>query len=125
MFISIIGYCGYFTQLVIRALILTPMGFYISIPGGISTRIATVGLKAYLAKIVDPLELGKVFTLMSVIDLTAPIIASSLFAYIFKSMIDLFPSLCFLILAALSLIPILIAMWIDIHFLMLKNDENK
>jgi len=109
----------------IRALVLTPMGFYISIPAGVPTHIGPIGLKSYLSKIVDPLELGKIFALMSVIDLTAPIIASSLFAYIFKSTIESFPSLCFLILTALSLIPILIAMWIDINFLKPKSNEKK
>jgi hypothetical protein len=43
---------------------------------------------------------------MAVLDATAPIIASSLFAYIFKCTIDAFPGLCFLILGAISLIPI-------------------
>ena len=121
MVVSIIGYCSYFSQIIIRGLLLTPIGFYISILAGLFTNIAPIGLKSYLSKIVDPLELGKVFALMSIIDMTSPIIASSLFAYLFKSTIESFPSLCFLVLAALSLIPILVAMWIDINFLKPRN----
>ncbi len=122
MLISIIGYSGYFAQVVIRGVILTPTGFYISLVAGITTNISAIGLKSYLSKIVDHSELGKVFTLMAVIDETAPIIASSLFAYIFKRTIDTFPGLCFLILGAISLMPIWVAMWIDISFLKSRND---
>jgi MFS-type transporter involved in bile tolerance (Atg22 family) len=125
MLISIIGYCGYFAQVVILGVILTPTGFYISLVAGITTHISAIGLKSYLSKIVDHSELGKVFTLMAVLEATAPIIASSLFAYIFKCTIDAYPGLCFLILGAISLMPIWVAMWIDISFLKSRNDTKK
>jgi MFS-type transporter involved in bile tolerance (Atg22 family) len=125
MLTSIIGYCGYFAQVIIRGIILNPTGYYISLVAGITTHISAIGLKSYLSKIVDQSELGKVFSLMSVLDATAPIIASSLFAYIFKCTIDAFPGLCFLILGTISLIPIWVAMWIDIYFLKSRNDTKK
>jgi MFS-type transporter involved in bile tolerance (Atg22 family) len=125
MLISIIGYCGYFAQVIIRGVILNPTGYYISLVAGITTHLSSVGLKSYLSKIVDHSELGKVFTLMAVLDATAPILASSLFAYVFKCTIDAFPGLCFLILGAISLIPIWVAMSIDIYFLESRNDTKK
>jgi hypothetical protein len=51
---------------------------------------------------------------MAIIDASAPIIASSLFTILFKVTIDKFPGTCFLILAFMSLIPVIIAMGIDI-----------
>jgi MFS-type transporter involved in bile tolerance (Atg22 family) len=125
MLISIIGYCGYFAQVIIRGVILNPTGYYISLVAGITTHLSSVGLKSYLSKIIDHSELGKVFTLMAVLDATAPIIGSSLFAYIFRLSIESFPGLCFLILGAISLIPIWVAMWIDISFLKTRTDTKK
>jgi hypothetical protein len=67
-----------------------------------------------MSKIVVRNELGQVFTVMAVVDASAPIIASSLFTILFKVTIDKIPRTCFLVLASMSLIPIIIAMGIDI-----------
>jgi MFS-type transporter involved in bile tolerance (Atg22 family) len=114
MLISIIGFCGAFFQMIIRGIILTPMGFYISLIAGGTEALAQIGFKTHIGKIVARDELGQVFTLMAIIDASAPIIASSLFTILFKVTIDKFPGTCFLILAFMSLIPIIIAMGIDI-----------
>jgi hypothetical protein len=122
MLISIIGFCGYYFQMLIRGIILTPIGYYISIGIGATAGLSPIGFKTHMAKIVDPLELGQVFTLMAVVDASAPIIASSLFTILFKVTIDKIPGTCFLVLAFMSLIPIIIAMGIDI--LRLKHNHK-
>jgi len=114
MLISIIGFCGLFFQMIIRGIILTPMGFYISMIVSGTASLASIGFKTHMSKIVARNELGQVFTLMAVVDASAPIIASSLFTILFKVTIDKIPGTCFLVLAFMSLIPIIIAMGIDI-----------
>jgi MFS-type transporter involved in bile tolerance (Atg22 family) len=114
MLISIIGFCGQFFQMIIRGIILTPMGYYISLIVSGTAGLASIGFKTHMAKIVARNELGQVFTLMAVVDASAPIIASSLFTILFKVTIDKSPGTCFLVLAFMSLIPIIIAMGIDI-----------
>jgi hypothetical protein len=90
------------------------MGFYISMIVSGTASLASIGFKTHMAKIVARNELGQVFTLMAVVDASAPIIASSLFTILFKVTIDKIPGTCFLVLAFMSLIPIIIAMGIDI-----------
>jgi hypothetical protein len=126
MLISIIGFCGLFFQMMIRGIILTPMGFYISMIVSSTAGLASIGFKTHMAKIVVRNELGQVFTLMAVVDASAPIIASSLFTILFKVTIDKIPGTCFLVLAFMSLIPIIIAMGIDILRLsQAKRDMEK
>jgi len=125
MLISIIGFIGLFFEMIIRAIVLSPMGFYVSLVVSGTGGLAAIGFKTHMAKIVDPSELGKVFTLMSVIDAIAPIIASSLFTILFKITIDKIPGTCFMVLAAISLVPIIIAMVIDLLWISgAKNKEN-
>lgn len=124
MLISIIGFIGIFGQMTIRGVILSPLGFYISIVVSCTTSLGGVGYRSHMSKIVEPSEVGKVFTLMMAIDSVAPIIASSLLAKLFEATIDTFPSTCFLILAAMSLIPIFIAMFIDMTHLKAIKDTN-
>jgi MFS-type transporter involved in bile tolerance (Atg22 family) len=90
------------------------MGYYISMIAGGASGLTSIGLKTHIAKIVARNELGQVFTLIAVIDASAPIIGSSLFTILFKVTIDKIPGTCFLVLAFISLIPIIIAMGIDI-----------
>ncbi len=114
MLISIIGSCSVFFQMIIRGIILTPMGYYISMIVGGASGLVSIGLKTHIVKIVARNELGQVFTLIAVIDASAPIIGSSLFTILFKVTIDKIPGTCFLVLVFISLIPIIIAMGIDI-----------
>ncbi len=109
MLISIIGFCNLFFQMIIRGIILIPVGFYISMIVSGTASFASIGFKTYMAKIVIRNEFGQVFTLMAVVDASAPIIASSLFTILFKVTIDKFPGTCFLVFAFMSLIPIIIA----------------
>jgi PCFT/HCP family thymic stromal cotransporter-like MFS transporter 2 len=85
------------------------VGFYISMIVSGTASFASIGFKTYMAKIVIRNEFGQVFTLMAVVDASAPIIASSLFTILFKVTIDKFPGTCFLVFAFMSLIPIIIA----------------
>jgi MFS-type transporter involved in bile tolerance (Atg22 family) len=90
------------------------MGYYISMIVGGASGLVSIGLKTHIVKIVARNELGQVFTLIAVIDASAPIIGSSLFTILFKVTIDKIPGTCFLVLVFISLIPIIIAMGIDI-----------
>ncbi|CAG2167426.1 unnamed protein product [Oppiella nova] len=114
MILAIIGFFGSFMQLIVLALIRTPMGYFIGLVVNCTASLGPIGYKTHLSKIVEPSELGKVFTLMAVIDGFAPIMAASVFTVIFENTIDTSPGISFLILAAIAVIPILIAMIIDI-----------
>lgn len=109
MIISIIGFTGLFVRMSVRGLILSPLGFYWSIVVSVTSSLGTVGFRSNIAKIVDVTEVGKVFTIVMVVGHTAPVIASALFAYTFGATIDSMVGTCHLILAVVSLIPIVIA----------------
>ena len=57
--------------------------------------MSMVGVRAYLAKLVDRNELGKIFALMSAIDSITPLISSLIFSTIFGLTIDSIPNLPF------------------------------
>ena len=110
---AIIGYCGTFSYLLILSTILTPLGYFISLVVHCTATLGPIGYKTHLSKIVEPSELGKVFTLMAVIDGFAPIIATAVFTLVFNKTIASTPGTCFTILAGITIIPIIIAMVID------------
>ncbi|CAG2102356.1 unnamed protein product [Medioppia subpectinata] len=113
MCLAIIGFLSILLQNLILGVILKPTGYYISMGVNCMSSLGNIGYKTHLSKIITPLELGKVFTLVSVVDAIAPIIAAPLFAFVFKNTIDTLPGTCFLILAGVASIPILIALTID------------
>jgi PCFT/HCP family folate transporter-like MFS transporter 1/3 len=122
--LALIGLVSYFGQNMIRALMLTETGFYISIAVGGLGSVTSVGIRSHFSKIVEHKELGKVFSLMSAIDSVAPLIASSLFTTVFRATMDTMPGLSFIVTGSLLLIPFMIMMWIDIYTV-IPNFDNK
>jgi PCFT/HCP family folate transporter-like MFS transporter 1/3 len=122
--LALIGLGAYFGQNMIRALMLTETGFYISIFVGGLGSVASVGIRSHFSKIVEHKELGKVFSLMSAIDAVVPLIASSIFTTVFRATMDTMPGLSFIITGGLLLIPFMIMMWIDIYTI-IPNFDNK
>ncbi|CAG2174358.1 unnamed protein product, partial [Oppiella nova] len=107
MFLAIIGFFGAFLHMIALGVILSPIGYLLAILFGCTGTLGPVGFKTHLSNIVEPSELGKVFTLMGVIDGFAPLIASSIFTIIFEKTIDSsIPGTCFLILAAITLLTV-------------------
>ena len=123
MMISIIGCIGVYNFCLLRGLILKPLGFYLSMAVSCTYTLSSVGFKSHLSKIVDQSEVGKVFTIIMVLDSLAPILASSLMAKIFQATIEPAPGTCFIILAFMTLCTILIAIAIDLIYL--KNQKIK
>jgi len=122
--LALIGLGAYFSQNMIRALVLTEVGFYISIVVGSMGSVTSIGMRSHFSKIVDHKELGKIFSLMSVIDSVVPLIASAIFTTVFRATMDTIPGLCFIITGGFLIIPFLIMIWIDIYTKNI-NFENK
>lgn len=108
-----------------RALLLHPVGFYASMIAGSVNSLSAVGMRAHLSRIVEPMEQGKVFSLMSLIDAVTPLIASSLFTSIFAATMDTMPGMAFLVIAAMLMIPIFVMFWIDIYTVVPDLGQNR
>ena len=76
--------------------------------------VAHIGSRSHLTKIVDRNEIGKVLSFMLALDTLAPMISSTLLAYIFKYTIDTYPGAVYEVIAFLLFIPIFIMIWIDL-----------
>lgn len=70
--------------------------FYAGLPFYLLNSLSTVGIQAYITKITERSEVGRVFSLMGVLDALIPLFSSLIFASIFKLTIDTQPNLCFL-----------------------------
>ena len=112
--LALIGLNSYLAQNLIRALVLSPTAFYISLAAGALGSLISVGIRAHFSKIVGHKELGKVFSLMSAIESVAPAIASAIFSAIFRASIDSRPGICFFVIAALTAIPSVVMIWIKL-----------
>lgn len=77
-----------------------------------------------MSKVIDRNEVGKVFSLMTALDTTAPMFSSTLYTFVFKYTIDSYPGTVFQMTALLMFIPIMIVMWIDL-FTVRPIDERK
>ena len=108
MVISIIGFSGLFIRMSIRGLILSPIGFYASVVASVTSSLGSVGFRSHISKIVDVTEVGKVFTIVMVFGHVAPVIASALLAAVFERTMNSWVGISFIILAFVSLIPIVI-----------------
>lgn len=83
-----------------------------------------IGIRSYMSKIIESGEIGKVFSFMTALDTTAPMLASTLYNFVFKYTINSYPGAVFQITAILMFIPIWIVMWIDL-FTVRPTDEIK
>jgi len=77
-----------------------------------------------MSKIIDKNEIGKVFSLMTALDTTAPMIASTLYTFVYKYTINSYPAATFQMTALLMFIPILILMWIDLFTVRPIDDKR-
>jgi len=69
--------------------------FYAALPFYVVNSIGMVGIRSYLTKIVEPNELGRVYSLMSAIDASLPVVSSLIFTPLFRRTIDTMPNLSF------------------------------
>ncbi|KAI2797799.1 hypothetical protein BLOT_015219 [Blomia tropicalis] len=92
---SLIAFHMLLIQNLVRLLSLSVWTFYVALPFYSFNSMSMVGVRAYLAKLVDRNELGKIFALMSAIDSITPLISSLIFSTIFGLTIDSIPNLPF------------------------------
>ena len=123
--LSLIGCGAYFAQNIIRGVVLTPEGFYVSLLAGALGSVASVGIRAHFSKIVEQQELGKVFSLMSAIDSVAPMVSSILFTNLFNATMDSMPGFSFIIVAGLLVIPFFVIFWIDLYTVLPDFSKTK
>lgn len=83
-------------QNVLRLLSTAVWTFYAGLPFYLLNSLSTVGIQAYITKITERSEVGRIFSLMGVLDALVPLLSSLIFANIFKLTIDSQPNLCFL-----------------------------
>ena len=76
--------------------------------------MASIGIRSYLSKIIAKDELGKIFSLISAIDGSIPLLGSVFFTTIFTQTLDNFPGAVFDASAGLLLIPLFMLIFIDI-----------
>jgi hypothetical protein len=110
MFLTIIGFLGLMLRMIVLASVLSPTGYYISLAFSCTTWMADVGLRAHLSKLVSPTELGKIFTLLTVVDGVVPPIASSISALVFRRTIDKVAGMCFIYMAIVCVLAQMIAL---------------
>ncbi len=82
--------------------------FWVSIAFNAINSMGMVGVQAYITKVTDGKEVGRIFSLMTVLDSTIPIISSVVFSQIFQKTIDTMPNLSFL--------PVVIGLLMGISF---------
>lgn len=70
--------------------------FYAGLPFYLLNSLSTVGIQAYITKVTERSEVGRIFSMMGVLDSLIPLFSSIIFASIFKISIDSQPNLCFL-----------------------------
>lgn len=125
--LSVIGFSGLMLRMIALSSVLSPTGYYFSIGFSCTTWMASIGLKTHLSKIVNDNELGKIFTLLTVMDGFAPTMAATFGATAFKLTIDSMPELSFVILAIACLLAIILSIIIlamNISRPKIENDEE-
>ena len=108
MVLSSIGFLGLMLRVIVLASILNPVGYYIAIGFSCSTWMADVGLRSHLSRNVESSELGKIFTLLTIVDGVVPPIASTISSHVFKATIDTFPGLCYYLAAIVCVLSLVI-----------------
>ena len=111
--LTIIGMMGLIFSHIIRGSIESPIGYYISVFLASIGSVITIGMRSKLSKIVNKDELGKVFSLVSTFETTAPTISSLIYTTIFSFSINFYPGLVFHFSALFLIIPFVSMMWID------------
>lgn len=104
-------------QNIIRILSSKIWSFYAAMPFYLINSLSMVGIRSYLTNIVERNELGRIFSLMSALDASLPVISSLVFAPIFRLTIDSHPNLSF--------VPICVNLAIGIVCLYIVSYQSK
>ncbi|XP_078594198.1 proton-coupled folate transporter-like [Branchiostoma floridae x Branchiostoma japonicum] len=72
-----------------------------------------VTIRSLCSKTVADGERGAMFSVMSVIEVTCPLLASLLFNKLYTATLSSFPGYCFILLAGLLLVPIILLQWME------------
>src|SRR5699024_2005373 len=93
--LSLISFHFIMAQNILRMLSKKMWTFYASLPFYLINSVGMVGIRSYLTQIVEPNELGRIFSMMSAIDALLPLLSSLIFSSMFRITIDTIPNLSF------------------------------
>lgn len=82
-------------QTIMRTITPSLTVFNISLIFSQLSSVSSAGMRAYLSKLVEPDEIGRVFTIQSTIDASIPLLSSVVFSNLFAATIDSMPNLSF------------------------------
>ena len=116
MVLAFIGFSGLMVRMVILGTVLRPTGYYIALVFSCTTWMADAGLRSQLSKNVLRSELGRIFTLLTIVDGVVPPIASTLSSHAFRATIDSSPGLCYIfgaLVCVISLTIVTTIIWLN------------
>lgn len=108
MVLACIGFTGLMFRMIVLGTVLSPTGYYVALVFSCTTWMADAGLRSHLSKNVLRSELGRIFTLLTIVDGVVPPIASTLSSHAFRASIDSIPGLCYLLGAFVCVISLAI-----------------
>ncbi|XP_066263549.1 lysosomal proton-coupled steroid conjugate and bile acid symporter SLC46A3-like [Branchiostoma lanceolatum] len=80
---------------------------------GILSGFIAVTIRSLCSKTVADGEKGVMFSVMSAIEVTCPLLASLLFNKLYTATLSSFPGFCFIISTGLLLVPIILLQWME------------
>lgn len=104
-------------QNVIRMMSSRIWTIYAVLPFYLINSLSMVGMRSYLTTVVEKKELGRIFSLMSALDASLPVISSLVFAPLFRLTINSHPNLSFT--------PICVALTLGIIMVYIVSYQSK
>ncbi|KAF7491988.1 hypothetical protein SSS_06768 [Sarcoptes scabiei] len=108
-------FCGVLQQIMIGSLP-TSQFYLIAITIGSMFGLASIIVKTKLSKIVPSNEIGKIFSLTSILEALSPSIGTLIFTLVFNANVDRYPTLPFHVGASITILTTIIIIFEELYF---------
>lgn len=103
---ALVGSCFSVCQMIILGLAFKPWLYFLQCVVGVPVFLGHVGIRTHLSKLLEPDEVGKVFSFLASFDALLPVAGEVIYTGIFNFSIGFLPGLPYLVTAGISLISV-------------------
>ncbi|KAL7298255.1 hypothetical protein TKK_0009241 [Trichogramma kaykai] len=106
-----------------KAFVSKPYHMYITAGIGMFSASAVPAIRSIVSKTVPQDDLGKTFSVITIVEMIIPFAATPLYLYIYTHTLDMFPCPVWFLSASLPIVNIILAIMIEYRWKVLKNTQ--
>lgn len=111
---GIIGSISIILAASLKGGILEPSGYFLGEALAVSTSLSSISFRSIMSKLIEPEEIGQIFTIFSAVQSLAPIISSAFYTFVFNKTLEVYPGFVYHLVGIVSFYPLIVMMWMNL-----------